>query len=88
MLLYFEEFPLAKPIEVKSSHVPKFTSTDGRSWESWTIHIDGEPVTVYQEQTWGTRVYFQWNTKWKSFSAYDMQIFTKARFQTKKPAQT
>lgn len=37
---------------------PRFSGHRGATWDSVTVHIDGEPVRIHADTTWGSRGYF------------------------------
>lgn len=50
---------------------PKMTWHKGASWVYVIIHIDGQPLVVWNETTWGQCMYFELSEQW-----YRLRMFS------------
>lgn len=53
---------------------PKMSSHQGRSWDSVRVEINGEPVTLHYDSTWGKNYYFQWGGQWYRMAIIQLAI--------------
>ena len=49
----------AKAVKISQRRMPKCIAGRGRTWESWTLTINGKPARAWVDTTWGKWVYLQ-----------------------------
>lgn len=64
-------------LPVVKCNAPKFSSRNGKTWDSHPIRIDGKETKMYADSTWGHNAYFQYGeeNKWfrvKMYSTIEM----------------
>jgi hypothetical protein len=52
--------------------VPKFSIHRGRTWDTFSNRIDGQPVAMRLDTTWGGHYFFEYQGKWWKMALQDV----------------